>query len=1229
MADMDIRAKLTFEVEDREFDRHRRDVKRFGQDSSKEMGVLGRNVQGVGSMAKRWIGGVFVAVLLALVAALKNAVAATARFRAEMAQVATLTGKSGFVGLRDQVLDLAKRLPVALSDLTKGLYQAVSAGIEAGKAVKFLDVAARAAVGGAATVTQAVQGLTAALNGFAKKADEAESVADTLFIGVKRGVTTFGELSSQIGNVSGLANEANISLEETVAATAALTLTTNDTSRAVTQLRGIIQKLIKPTEQGQQALDRMGVSFDKNTIREKGFRQALMDVVEAAERTNVPLGQIFEDVEGLSGVLTLANAQSESFASILAEMDNKAGASQAAFLEMKDEATNIYETLKRNLNVRLIQLGEKILPTVNKALEKTLELMRSFDSPAQNLLEVLRDLPGVDERLLQQLEIQVARDRLIRQRQTALKTLQENASVRTNVRLSDQQPLGPVMTLFRRDIADLREKTAEELDHMIADYVSALTRLRSANLSEMEGIDRERMNKHITLIEDQIQKVQEVIQARTELKVINEQLGRTEVDLRRAMSPDSFDTGFDPLSIPPGTRLWPGGDDDDKPSIDPEDLAKAQEAFRKISEVQQIAARMSGEEKEALGKIFELQEQIREIEKNKKLLGQEAGEEQLEFARSRLRLAQLELAKAEELRRKVLEAAQSFNGLATRTNIFGNATFGAGSANRISDLTTGRDEQRIIILEKALRQLSKAELDDLEAIERALERAKKEGVELEKVFQAVASGIRAIARFADIFGDLSDDARRLVDGLADVLDNIGNLKDIQKQLRSQGVSLSSAAGVAAQLPSYIGLAAGIASAVAGFIGALQKDGDARLEEIRELQLHRAEQVKLRKALADSARAFKDAVARTFGGGIVGGAFSKKDLAAANDVLGQLEHLATQGTVPGIGGLQPGMIIALLQKLEDTGIPAFENLTDRFEELVAGGFSFKDALSTILFGDQGIKQVLETLVDNFGSFADTIEGLTTELEFRRDLLGESASQLLDVLIERIQSEGIDLGGELEAFLLNALQGIDLSTEEGVEQLRTMIRQLMQLFSGKGTGLSGIPNPFLGQGDLDLFANLSPEDFKDFLDLLGQLADQAASSLGGDSGEFSRGVQIARAITEIQANEMVALTEEEVYLLGQILGAVRLLVRGLSGQGFEPRPIHLPPNLAGAVNSLTTSSLPLGTREALSQGKLLHVQFGDIHVTAPREGFTEQDIREVSRQFADLLRAKVGRHGKLSF
>jgi len=301
--------------------------------------------------------------------ALKKSITMYAAFEKEMANVSTLlnTNVVSMGKLQKELLGLNANLGSA-TELTKGLYQALSAGVDAAKAVEFVGRAARAAKAGLSDTFTAVDAGTTILNAFGMATKDATFVYDLMFKTVKEGKTTFGELASAVGKISPIASAAGVSVTEMHAALATLTKGGFKTTEASARLATALGTIIKPSSEAQKLAESLGLEFNATALRSKNLSGFLQDVTKATGGSVEKMALLFGGMESLSVMLALAGKQSEEFADILEGMGYVTGEVDEAFDKVKVTLTEVWETFKNTIGKQAIMLGEKLAPKIDEIL---------------------------------------------------------------------------------------------------------------------------------------------------------------------------------------------------------------------------------------------------------------------------------------------------------------------------------------------------------------------------------------------------------------------------------------------------------------------------------------------------------------------------------------------------------------------------------------------------------------------------------------------------------------------------------------------------------------------------------------------------------------------------------------------------------------------------------------------------------------------------------------------
>lgn len=290
----------------------------------------------------------------------------------EMANVATIadTSEKSIEQLTTEIIGASNATGVMASELAKAQYQAISANVATADSVGLVENAAKAAKAGVSDVTTVIDGATSILNAWGISAADSEQVFDKLLKTQQRGKTTIGELAASIGQVTGLAPQLNISLEETLAAVGALTQNGVSTSSAMTGLKAVMSAVLKPTAEATEEAERLGLQFDSTALKSKGLTGFLQDVMDKTGGSEESLAKLFGSVEGLSQIMLLGGSAAGLYADILYDLNNSAGTLDTMFdTRMSSSSQKLSMALNQVKNAAL-SLGESMAPMIGAAADK-------------------------------------------------------------------------------------------------------------------------------------------------------------------------------------------------------------------------------------------------------------------------------------------------------------------------------------------------------------------------------------------------------------------------------------------------------------------------------------------------------------------------------------------------------------------------------------------------------------------------------------------------------------------------------------------------------------------------------------------------------------------------------------------------------------------------------------------------------------------------------------------
>jgi len=300
-------------------------------------------------------------------------------FESAMKEVQTISKavQNNYKGISKEIINMSKTVPDNAQKLTKALYQIVSAGYDGAEAMKILRTSAELAVASVTDTFTAADALTYVMNAYGVAAGTAADISSKLFTIVRLGKVKMEELGPTISMVTGLAAQAGLEFNE-LAAIYAEAVKKIQPHIVSTGIRGIITAMLrvsKGTGDAADAARELGIEFDINALRAKGFKQVLNEIIVATKGNEGALMRLFPNVRGLIGLLAIMTNEGENYKNTLNEIENSTGATEKAFKTMMDTTENQMAVLKNNIMARLKPIGDNILKTMNNTARGINQIM--------------------------------------------------------------------------------------------------------------------------------------------------------------------------------------------------------------------------------------------------------------------------------------------------------------------------------------------------------------------------------------------------------------------------------------------------------------------------------------------------------------------------------------------------------------------------------------------------------------------------------------------------------------------------------------------------------------------------------------------------------------------------------------------------------------------------------------------------------------------------------------
>ena len=1036
------------------------------------------------------------AAFAAIGASFFKASSAANKFNKQMAEVATLVDTStvSISLMKKEILALFRSTPLPLADLTKGLYQTISASIPAANAIRFLGVAARAAVAGVTTVATAVNGMTSVVNAWAMSTDQANDVADTFFVTVRNGKTTFEELANNIGTVAPMAAGIGATFEEVSAAIAAMTLQGLGTDKATVALRGFFNALLRPTVEGAALAKQLGIEWNESSIRAGGLVAMMDDLRKKTGGNSRALAILVGNTRAANGMSALLKNGFDDLVRVMDDMATKADVMSTAFEKMQREGQTAWDLFKNNLSSTLIALGEKILPAVNYALESMVELMvEAGGSPADALIEKLKRA-GIETDSLTAATLELNR-------------------VRAERRLSDLGvvPVGPVTgRVTRRDDVDTYGKPYppdfDVIDVNPMDVVNV-----AAGIDNVDGI-RDRL---IQALDDALKMIRAKREAITEqlarlahegmvdgssIDALNditdayEERERAIYDAKEALVElNAIEQALADIGKPAVGTPTPE-EPEELIIVDPSTLKDARDVFKEYLRDVALMREKTDDQKEALQEYYDKQDALKEL-----LEGMPALRLAEEQAVKDLALAEKELAETRaqsDVTPEAIEFAEKIVAIKKESlALLQSEITQGGQLIKVAEARVKNAEQRRRVI-----TLTAAQLAEIKRLEDQIARA------VRKVDTPLSQVLTTVEDIVRLFGDMGDEIQAAIRGL------------LQMQSAGEQIALNKAANIAN--PGSVGFLQSVLPQIQ-MAGAIYSIGNALLsltgvdnsDEIRQQHNERvASENRLRETLEDAAdnmRSLTDAIlnASTPGSDLAPEAVARAASIGrtaiesgyrADDILDIINN-------PELSEAEIAAALALptrddvIRAMEAAG---FADFGSDVADLVASGIPQDVAMLRLLL--ESVPGLEKLLAAGLGSTGQTIGGVRERVGIGQEFLGEEGEESFNVL-----RDGFASLESLPGWVREAIGDLDFKEQKGLQAF------IEDLFARRFAGTS----------------QMSAAD-----------ADAIAAAIAGfqtDEGEdegISRSVMIQRTITEIQANELIAIQEQALLTLERIKDAL---------------------------------------------------------------------------------------------
>jgi TP901 family phage tail tape measure protein len=376
------------------------------------------NTKALGTAQSKFakFGGAIAGIAAASTAAIAGigaaAVKMSAEFETNFAKIQGLVGVAAedLGVLEDAAKRLGPQFGKSANEAADALFFITSAGLRGADAVNVLEASLKGAAIGLGDTKTIADLATSAVNAYGAANLDGTKAVDILAEAVREGKLEPAELAGSMGQVLPVASAMGVGFDEVGAAMAAMSRTGTDASSAATQLRGIMNALIKPTKEAEDTLAGLGLSAEglREQMGTEGLLPTLETLTTAFDGNIEATASVFGNVRALTGVLDLMGSNVEGTRAIFANMTDDVGALDSALDVTSETAAfkfnRALETAKASLlpvGDVLLDIGAKLLDSLLPTIEKLGPVFEeTFEAFAPALDELFELLPGLIDALL-------------------------------------------------------------------------------------------------------------------------------------------------------------------------------------------------------------------------------------------------------------------------------------------------------------------------------------------------------------------------------------------------------------------------------------------------------------------------------------------------------------------------------------------------------------------------------------------------------------------------------------------------------------------------------------------------------------------------------------------------------------------------------------------------------------------------------------------------------------
>lgn len=317
--------------------------------------------------------------------------------------------------LTEAALELSGNSKYSATEAAEALYYMGLAGWDAAEMLRALPDVLNLAAAGDLDLGRASDIVTDYVTAFGLEAEDATHLVDVMAQTMTNSNTTVDQMGEAFKYVAPLAGAAGYSIEDVSLALGLMANNGIKGSQAGTSLRMLLQRMVHPTAETAEAMEKLGIhlendegemlsfyevmgqlrealngvsvdklsdglsqldaQFEDGIISEEEYNEAVEELIESlgdmAGAERLKYAAVLAGTRGMSGLVAITNTTIEDYDELTGVINNATGATQEIADIMMDTTEGSMTKMQHQIENIGIEFGNTMLPYMQKAIDKT------------------------------------------------------------------------------------------------------------------------------------------------------------------------------------------------------------------------------------------------------------------------------------------------------------------------------------------------------------------------------------------------------------------------------------------------------------------------------------------------------------------------------------------------------------------------------------------------------------------------------------------------------------------------------------------------------------------------------------------------------------------------------------------------------------------------------------------------------------------------------------------